>query len=144
MKFQCLDTCQGRCCKINWDKKAGFVFLTKLDRIRLAAHFAGQKFIQYSSLGEFKFTRFTDKKSKQWFLNKSNEGNCIFFVDGKCSVYQARPTQCRTFPFWPELVHSPNNWNKTKEFCPGIDKGNEVSHAFLNQQITADLELCPK
>ena len=34
-----------------------------------------------------------------------------------------KPTQCRTFPFWPELVENRKEWNSASRFCPGIGKG---------------------
>ena len=40
-----------------------------------------------------------------------------------CSIHPAKPTQCRTFPFWPELVESKSEWNRTGRYCPGIGKG---------------------
>jgi len=38
-------------------------------------------------------------------------------------VYPARPRQCRTFPFWPENLRSPESWNELEEFCGGVDHG---------------------
>ena len=35
------------------------------------------------------------------------DGRCIFLgKDNGCKVYEARPVQCRTYPFWPEVVNS--------------------------------------
>jgi len=50
-------------------------------------------------------------------------GNCHFLVEGGCSIHEAKPTQCRIFPFWPELVDSRRAWRKTAAYCPGIGKG---------------------
>ena len=48
--------------------------------------------------------------------------DCIFLQDGnKCKVYQARPKQCRTFPFWPENMKSKEAWEQTAKRCEGID-----------------------
>ncbi|MDA7848249.1 YkgJ family cysteine cluster protein [Sulfurospirillum sp.] len=51
-----------------------------------------------------------------------NEGyRCIFFdIEKKmCSVYENRPNQCRTFPFWN---HFKKNIREVEEECPGIYK----------------------
>ena len=42
-----------------------------------------------------------------------------------CSIYRARPGQCRTWPWWPEVVESPETWAETKRRtpCPGMDSG---------------------
>ncbi len=44
---------------------------------------------------------------------------CIFFdIDKKqCNVYEDRPSQCRTFPFWN---HFKNNIREVEKECPGI------------------------
>lgn len=140
MNFQCQESCAGKCCKVNWDGQAHFVFLTKHDRIRLSAHLQ-KPIVLFASYGEFARTRFTNQKSRQWFLNLDN-GKCPFLKEGKCGVYEARPIQCRTFPFWPENVATPTRWKMLEEFCPGINKGYEVTHQFLDLQIKADKELC--
>ena len=43
-----------------------------------------------------------------------------------CTVYESRPTQCRTFPFWPEHVGTRGGWRKLKSYCPGIGQGDFV------------------
>jgi len=55
--------------------------------------------------------------------------DCIFLdrekIPGKavCGVYEDRPAQCRTWPFWSEIIASRQTWERTKRTCPGIDKG---------------------
>jgi Fe-S-cluster containining protein len=51
---------------------------------------------------------------------------CHFLVDGGCSIHAVKPTQCRVFPFWPELVDDKREWRKTAAWCPGIGKGELV------------------
>ena len=38
-------------------------------------------------------------------LTEKPNHDCIFWDDG-CTVYPVRPTQCRTFPFWPENLET--------------------------------------
>ena len=47
------------------------------------------------------------------------EANCHFLFEGGCSIHEAKPTQCRIFPFWPELVESRREWKKTAALLPG-------------------------
>ena len=60
---------------------------------------------------------------------KSN-GDCIYLgVDfagrGLCSIYDTRPAQCRSFPFWPENLKSPTTWEilAVDPKCQGINQG---------------------
>ena len=49
-----------------------------------------------------------------------DEGHaCVFFDFEKkgCKIYEARPTQCRTFPFWEYFK---NNQEELEAECPGI------------------------
>jgi Fe-S-cluster containining protein len=56
--------------------------------------------------------------------------DCIFWRDG-CTVYGARPLQCRIYPFWSELLASAEIWRKTAEECPGIGGGAWHSKAEI-------------
>lgn len=141
MRFECQKSCEGKCCKPAWDGKAYFVFLTKADREKLVM-FLGQPIRYFAIKAEFTSTRFTKETTKQWVLNNDFNKPCRFLKNGRCSVYEARPTQCRTFPFWPELMVNLKTYNEVKKDCPGIGKGNDVTHAQLAEQIEADKELC--
>ncbi len=64
----------------------------------------------------------------------TERGNdCVFLdrvrVPGKavCGVYEDRPMQCRTWPFWKSNLVSRHSWERAKRVCPGIDKGARVS-----------------
>ena len=51
-------------------------------------------------------------------------GDCIFLTEGKrCSINEAKPRQCLTFPFWPRLIASAESWRETASGCPGIGSG---------------------
>ncbi|MFQ5492289.1 MAG: YkgJ family cysteine cluster protein, partial [Phycisphaerae bacterium] len=66
-------------------------------------------------------------------LTEKSNGDCIFLVrqNGKatCSIYPVRPVQCRTWPFWDGNLHSPDDWNRAAETCPGINRGQH--HDFV-------------
>ncbi len=44
---------------------------------------------------------------------------CVFFDEDKkqCSVYETRPKQCRSFPFWDYFK---SNLSELEKECPGI------------------------
>lgn len=140
MKFECQESCGGKCCTARWDNKSDFIFLTKSDIAKLS-NFLGKPVTEFAARGEFTATRFaSDRVTYQWFL-KNPEDNCRFLKNGKCSVYEARPTQCKTFPFWPELMVN-SSYAALKDFCPGVGIGETNTHHLLAEQIKADKELC--
>ena len=60
--------------------------------------------------------------------------HCHFLVEGGCGIHPAKPVQCRTFPFWPELVDHPRAWTNTAKYCPGIGKGKLVQIKDVREQ----------
>ena len=62
-------------------------------------------------------------------------GPCIFYDNG-CSIYEQRPKQCRTYPFWPEVLKSQHRWQQEAKTCQGIDKGK----FWIADQIKAELD----
>ena len=46
--------------------------------------------------------------------------DCIFLKGKECGIYDVRPTQCRTFPFWPSNVADRQSWEMTAAECEGI------------------------
>jgi uncharacterized protein len=41
-------------------------------------------------------------------------------------VHSVKPVQCRTYPFWPELVEHRDVWDYEAKKCPGINTGNKL------------------
>jgi Fe-S-cluster containining protein len=48
-------------------------------------------------------------------------GSCVFLRGKSCGVYEDRPSQCRAYPWWPEIVASPAAWKREASRCEGID-----------------------
>jgi Fe-S-cluster containining protein len=81
--------------------------------------------------------RYAHKIEGHWSLKERQTDHgfdCIFLdresLPGKavCSIYKARPTQCRTWPFWPENLRTRRDWETVKRRtpCPGMDQGKLV------------------
>ena len=66
--------------------------------------------------------RYLRKVGRRYSLIEKPGGDCVFFDKG-CSVYPARPTQCRTFPFWRSNLKSERAWDEIADECPGIGQG---------------------
>jgi Fe-S-cluster containining protein len=112
LRFECTQC--GNCCT----GAPGFVWVNQEEIGRLAA-----------AIGETDLQSFEQKYVRQVGVRRSlmelENGDCIFF-DGQrrtCRVYQERPRQCRTWPFWDSNLQSPAHWQHTCQVCPGSGKG---------------------
>jgi Fe-S-cluster containining protein len=80
-----------------------------------------------------------------WTQLKTEAGRCMFLgADGGCGVYGARPTQCRTFPFWRDFVEQGKWTDEVREICEGIGRGRVYTHGeaerLMIQMEESDLE----
>ena len=57
---------------------------------------------------------------KRLSLKEKHGFDCIFWENG-CIVYENRPIQCRSFPFWESSLRSAESWKALS--CPGIGSG---------------------
>lgn len=116
LRFECQADC-GKCCS---NAREGSVFLESLDIERLAAHLA----IRERELVTDYALVHDDGDIE---LGKALGGGCVFLEGARCSVYEARPLQCRVYPFFLlegyTPIESPYTWRFEKTFCPGIGKG---------------------
>jgi hypothetical protein len=103
----------GDCCR-----RPGYVFLEDGDEERLAAHLE----IDVEELRR----RYLTRVHGEWVLEVLEGQECVFLDGDACGVYGGRPTQCRTYPFWPEVVADPRSWDEEREHCPGIDHGSQI------------------
>lgn len=67
--------------------------------------------------------------------HKTSHGyDCVFLdrdsLPGKalCKLYETRPGQCKTWPFWPENLETPQTWETTRHQtpCPGMNEGELI------------------
>ncbi len=73
------------------------------------------------------------------------DGDCIFLepTSRHCLVYDARPTQCRTWPFWNSNLDTPKDWQNAGKSCPGCDQGRVYSMARSNSAGRRRMFECP-
>lgn len=114
LRFEC--TGCGQCCT----GEPGAVWISKEEVLLMAKHF-GLSVMQFES-------RYVDNIKGRYALrerqNPTNPKNydCVFLKDNKCSVYELRPKQCRTFPWWKDNLKDEVAWNATAKRCEGINK----------------------
>jgi uncharacterized protein len=112
LRFTCQPGCT-RCCD-----QRGYVYLTEEDLLRAAA-FVGMPPADFEA-------RYVYRTRHLLRLRKPPQSQCHFLDAHGCSIHPAKPTQCRTFPFWPDLLADVRAWNQTARFCPGIGVGDFV------------------
>lgn len=66
-----------------------------------------------------KFTLYLDGRYS--LKEKTTNYDCIFYKNKLCTIYDARPKQCRTYPFWDEILDSKKSWDDEKLRCEGIN-----------------------
>jgi uncharacterized protein len=116
---QCGDCCTGA---------AGYVWVNDAEIRAIAA-----------AIGETDLAAFEEKYVRKVGIRKSLKelanGDCVF-LDGqarKCTVYQHRPRQCRTWPFWDSNVRTQKAWAETCEVCPGSGQGKLYSLEVIEE-----------
>lgn len=129
LNFRCKFPACDRCC--SGAKGPGYVWLN-VDEMRAIAEFLKQPFDM--------FTRhFVRQIDHAYSLIEKPNHDCIFLESGSCSIYDVRPTQCRTYPFWREPLKSPESWKAEAKECPGIDaEAPLVPSTEIERQRTID------
>jgi Fe-S-cluster containining protein len=112
LRFTCLPGCTN-CCD-----QRGFVYLTEGDLIRAAA-FVGLPVLEFEA-------RYVYRTRNYLRLRKPPRSQCHFLEGQGCAIHPAKPTQCRTFPFWPNLIENEREWKEAAVYCPGIGVGDFV------------------
>jgi Fe-S-cluster containining protein len=72
-------------------------------------------------------------------LRERRDGTCVFYDRRRgCVVHPDRPLQCRTWPFWRAVVHSPERWAEEAEGCPGMGRGPLHDAASIGRALADD------
>jgi len=121
LRFECQPDC-GACCT-NHDDYA-YVYLNSGEPERLAE-------LLGLSVEAFQ-DRYTEVVDRHIVL-KMDYPDCPFLSGSRCSVYPARPGQCRSFPFWEENLVDLDSWERVHKFCPGIDRGPLLSLPTIDE-----------
>ncbi len=103
--------CDGNCCI----GESGYIWINKTE-IENLANLLNMSIEDTKNKYLFKVGyKYSIKEIK---LSENNYICCFFDLNKKqCGIYDARPTQCRTFPFWE---HFKTNKQEVFEECPAI------------------------
>jgi Fe-S-cluster containining protein len=118
LSFECTQC--GNCCS---GPETGFVWVTEEEIVQIATAIGME-----NSLGEFE-KKFTRQVGNRVSLVEYSDGDCIFLhpEHRNCTVYNARPSQCRTWPFWESNLKTSQAWAKAAVGCPGCNQGELYS-----------------
>ncbi|MCX8206921.1 MAG: YkgJ family cysteine cluster protein [Methanothrix sp.] len=61
--------------------------------------------------------------------------SCVMLQGDRCIIYPARPLQCRSYPFWAEILESRESWLSEASRCPGINRGRRWSFREIRERM---------
>jgi Fe-S-cluster containining protein len=107
LRFEC--TGCGQCCT----GAPGYIWVNEEEILQIA------QFLKLT-IEEFSEQYLRRVKGRLSLIELPKTYDCIFLKDRKCQIYPVRPTQCRTFPWWPQHLKSEKDWQEAARFCEGI------------------------
>lgn len=112
LRFEC--TACGDCCT----GAPGYVWVNQQEIAALAASLGSEDIAEF----EQAYVRNIGMRKS---LREYPNGDCVFFDNAtrRCTVYTARPRQCRSWPFWGSNLRTQENWQETCRICPGSGQG---------------------
>lgn len=124
LSFSCIGC--GRCCR----GEPGAIYFTEREEALICEHLN-------ISLEKFEKDYVTHRWGQPSIGERSN-GECLFYdpTTARCAIYQVRPSQCRTWPFWEDILENPGEWNRASRRCPGINQG----YLWTEEEIRSILE----
>lgn len=102
--------CQGRCCT----GESGYIYVNKSEALAICDLLN----IDIKQL----VSKYLFKKGYKYSIQEKridDSFECVFYdreING-CKIYEARPLQCKTFPFWD---YYKTRLDELKNECPGI------------------------
>jgi Fe-S-cluster containining protein len=112
------------------------VYLTEGDVVRAAA-FVGMTAAAFEK-------KYVVRTRAEIRFRKPRKKQCAFLLESGCGIHPAKPTQCRTFPFWPELLEREVEWEEAARFCPGIGQGPLIQIATAMETAEEQRKAYPK
>ena len=125
LHFECTQC--GQCCS---GPEEGFIWICKPEQEMLAKHLN----MTTDELKK-KYTKRLGLRTS--IIEHPQTKDCIFLGkigDSKgCQIYNFRPNQCRTWPFWATNLKSPYDWNSAATRCPGINRGRLYTYEQIQK-----------
>jgi hypothetical protein len=112
LRFECTQC--GECCTSRGEY--GYVYVNDREVAAIAKHLQmtpHELRRRYTFVDEYGWTQVVLQE------------RCVFLEEGtnRCTIYPARPVQCRTFPFWRDLVRDGEWTDEARGLCEGVGAG---------------------
>lgn len=130
LRFRCLGPECGDCC--SGKHGPGAVWVNPQEMQALASHL-GIPFDAFTR-------RYVRAIRDRYSLTERANHDCVFYDRERgCTVYAARPSQCRTYPFWSRVMALRASWESEAKACPGIgDPGGTVPAEEIRRALDED------
>jgi len=81
--------------------------------------------------------RYTFRDELGWAQLRDVKERCVFLdpVTNLCRVYEARPAQCRTFPFWRSAIRDGDWTPEVRQLCEGVGRGPSHSPEYAQARM---------
>jgi Fe-S-cluster containining protein len=121
-------------CSLCCTRDSGYVFLTGHDVELLVSELQmkREEFLQVYC----RWVRL-DSGAKLLSLREKSNNDCYFWKDG-CTMYNARPLQCRSYPFWKNFLADKDVWDAAVAECPGANSGELHSKEYIESCIASE------
>jgi len=120
LRFECIRC--GRCCSVQ-----GIVWISPEDCRRIA------EFLGVSQ--DLLIREYLLECEYGFLIRERMDMGCVMLDGDRCTIYPARPLQCRSYPFWPEILRSRESWLSEASRCPGIDRGRLWSFREIRERM---------
>ena len=117
----------NRCCRHD----EGYVFLSQADLERLSAGLA----LPIAEVVDKYCRKVHSAGFARLSLGEKRNLDCIFW-EGGCTVYNHRPLQCRSYPFWAAFSEDNDGWEAEAHNCPGMNVGPVVPQSHIDAYRT--------
>ncbi len=129
LRFSC-QRCSA-CCRGD----PGYVFLTRADLRRLLRRL-GLDFKHFYH----EYCTLVDAGtgmalSLREVARSRTSNDCALWGEKGCTIYEDRPSQCATYPFWPSIMESRVSWKRESSACPGIELGELRSRMYIEERL---------
>lgn len=124
LRFSCVQC--GNCCS----GQPGYVWVTPQEIENIQAYLEKNNIPHPNA--------YLRRISYRFSLIEKGNGDCIFLQRTSdnlalCKIHPVKPSQCKSWPFWSELLKSKEAWDEESKMCPGMNKGKCYSIEEINK-----------